>query len=97
MDVSSFFFNQGILGVIIVVLGAVIVLQDRRYRQDLKDRDVNVASLQEKRANDAPIYADKFITTSQTLQNQFKDIVNLEISIQKSIETIVNILQSLKK
>lgn len=94
--VTSFYFTQGVLGVTVVILGIVIALQDRRYRSDLKERDVIIAALQEKRVIDVTGQIREFLTTSQILLNQMKELLNLEVSNQKAIETIASILQRMK-
>lgn len=101
--ITSFFFNQGVLGVIIIVLGIVIVMQDRRGRSDIKDRDnvvaalrAEVATLQDKRVGDSNTYSNSFITVSQQLLNQNKELVSLAETNQRSIERIAEILQAMK-
>lgn len=95
--ITDYFFNQGVLGVIIIVLAIVIVLQDRRNRKDLKDSEELGRVLQEKRVVDSNTYSEKFIMTSQQLLNQNKEMISLIQVNQKSIEIITNILQSIKK
>lgn len=90
---TTFYLTQGVLGVTVLVLGTVIYLQDKRYRADVKEKDTMITALQEKRTVETGAYTDKFITVSQTLLNQLKDILNIELSNQKAIETIASILQ----
>lgn len=96
-QLTTYFFTQGILGVIAIVLGIVIVVQDRRSRKDTKEQDLTISTLQEKRVADSNVYSEKFITTSQQLLNQNKEQMALIQGNQKALETIASILQNVKR
>ena len=95
-QLTTYFFTQGVLGVVVLVLGIVIVLQYRTNRKDVKEMTLTISTLQEKRVSDSNIYSEKFITTSQALLNQNKDMMTLMQGNQKGLETIASILQSMK-
>lgn len=95
-QLTNYFFTQGILGIINIVLAIVIVLQYRTSRKDSKESALTVAALQEKRVSDSNIYSEKFITTAQQLLNQNKEQMTLIQANQKGLETVASILQNMK-
>lgn len=103
-QLTTYFFTQGVLGVIVIVMAIVVVLQDRRNRQDLKEKDIinaalrlEISTLQNQRVSDSNAYANNFIKTGETLTNQNKEAMTLIEGNQKAIEIVANILQSMKK
>lgn len=90
---TIFYLTQGVLGVSCIVLATVIVLQDRRYRQDLREKDLAISTLQDKRVIEGKDQREDFLVTSQTLLQQMRDMLNVEVANQKAIETIADILR----
>lgn len=91
-QVTNFFFNQGILGVIIIVMGGVIIWCQKRL--DRKDEEIKLLNqavnvLQEKRISDSSLQINAFVGLG-------KDLVNSDASIQKSVDNIMRVLE-LKK
>lgn len=91
-QVISYFLDQGLLGVIIVMLIGVIVWQQKRL--DKKDEEIKLANqginvVQEKRITDSQQNITSFVGLG-------KDLVNASSSIQKSIDNVTRVLE-LKK
>lgn len=102
-QITTYFFTQGVLGIIVIILGIVVVLQDRRHRQELKEKDamiaalrLEIATLQNQRVLDSTTYSEKFIKTSEQLLNQNKEAMTIGQGNQKAIETVASILQNMK-
>ena len=69
-DPQTFFLQQGILGVIIVVLGGFILWLLKRVddkEKTIENRDQAILSLQEKRVLDYKENSEKIIMTSNSL------------------------------
>lgn len=91
-SVINYFLEQGLLGVIIVMLIGVIVWQQKRL--DKKDEEIKLANqgvnvVQEKRIVDSQQNITSFVGMG-------KDLLNTSASLQKSIDSVVRILE-LKK
>lgn len=89
-DPQAFFLNQGILGVIITVLGtvlpSVIIWQQRRL--DKKDEEIkalytSISLVQEKRNADA-------VQNMSIVTNLGSNLTNATAAIQKSVDNLVN-------
>lgn len=81
---ESYFLQQGILGVIIVVLGGVILWQQRRLDkkdQEIKDLYKSVDTVQEKRLMDN----DKHITGFVGLGERLVSSIG---AVQKSVDAV---------
>jgi len=93
MDViTNYFAQQGLLGIIIIMLIGVVIWQQRRL--DKKDEEIKIMNqavnvVQEKRINDLAQGQAAFIGLG-------KDLVNANGSIQKSLDTITRVME-LKK
>lgn len=81
-SVSDFFFNNGILGVIVLVLGGVVVWQQKRL--DARDQKYDV--LQDKRTSDSEAHTASYIATTREMVGTQKDTLNAINFLQKSIE-----------
>jgi uncharacterized protein YoxC len=76
-DPQTFFLQQGILGVIIVVLSGFIIWLFRRLdKKDevIENRDQVIAGLQEKRVADFKDNSEKIIDTSNNLLNGLQSL-----------------------
>lgn len=70
VDIQSYFFQQGILGVIIIVLGVFIMYLLRKLDEKdkiIENRDQITAELQEKRVLDYKENSEKIIGASNNL------------------------------
>lgn len=92
MDViTSFFASQGVLGIIILMLIAVIIYLAR----DGKTKENDLRDLQEKRLADSNTYTASFTNVAKEMVAANRDAVNSTAILQKSIDTISQILQSI--
>src|SRR6266487_1068293 len=97
-NVSGLFFQQGILGIIIIVLGFVIAYQERqkaKLQSDIHDLYTALNTLQEKRVLESGVYLDKFISTANNLIKQNRETLEIGRTNQQAIERIANILQTI--
>lgn len=84
---ETYFLQQGILGIIIVVLGGVILWQQRRL--DKKDSEIkelykSIDNVQEKRLTDNEKHITNIITLGQGLTGAIG-------SVQKSIDAVARV------
>lgn len=87
---QQYFLQQGILGVIIVVMGAVIVWQQKRSDK----KDVKIDELQDKLKSQADMYAATYVATTKEVVGTQHDNINATNLLQKSFETFVTSFQS---
>lgn len=86
---ENYFLQQGILGVIIVVLGGVIIWQqrqlDKKY-QEIKELYKAIDVVQEKRLADNAQHITSIVALGANL-------VNADAAIQKSLDNIARVLE----
>lgn len=90
---SNYFAQQGILGIIILMLIGVVAWQQKRI--DTKDKAI--ADLQEKRKTDTDQYTASYTATTRELVATTRDSVNALNLMQSSINSIANALQNITK
>jgi len=90
-SVTSYFIQQGVLGVIIVMLIGVVIWQQRR----IDNKDIQITELQDKRVSDTNAFTNGYTEISKTMVASGKDTVNTLNVLQKSIDTMFNALQTL--
>lgn len=89
--VTDYFSQQGILGIIIIMLMGVIVWQ--QWRIDGKDTRIN--ELQDKRKTDTDVYTKSYTDVVKEQIATQKDIVHAQTLIQKSLDSMALALNSL--
>ena len=89
--ISSYFLQQGVLGVIIVMLIGVIVWQQKRI--DIKDKQI--VDLQDKRVSDTNAYTASYTATTKEMVGTTRDSLNALNLMQRSIDSLATALQSL--
>lgn len=87
--ITSYFAQQGVLGIIIIMAVAVIVWQQKRI--DAKDKQI--CDLQEKRKSDTDTYTQSYIQTTKEMVVAQRDSINTLNIFQKSIDAIASTLQ----
>ncbi len=90
-DVTGYFFQQGILGVIIVGLIAVVLWQQRRIDQ----KDSSISELQEKRKTDTDSYTKSYTEVVREQIVTQKDSVNTLNLLQQSVNSMADALSTL--
>jgi len=97
-DPQTYFLQQGILGIIIVVLGGVIIWQQRRYDITVKEKDIEVRSLY-KAIND--LQNLRIIDNQSTIVAAIasnKEISNGLLALKESWkESITRLLEAIQK
>lgn len=89
--ITDYFLQQGILGVIIVGLIAVILWQQRRIDQ----KDVLIGELQEKRKADTDIYTKSYTDVVKEQIGAQKDSINTLNLLQQSVNSMATALSNL--
>lgn len=91
--IISYFSQQGVLGIVIIMLVSVIVWQQKRI--DLKDKQIY--DLQEKRKTDTDAYTASYTLVAKEQIGTQRDSVNSLNLLQRSIDSIANALQNIIK
>jgi len=91
MDLAQPFLREGLLGAIIVSLGGVV---GYLYRE-IKFKDKLIMELQDKRLLDSNQYTISFTSVAKEMVASNRDAVNAYFLMQKSIDSITQILQSI--
>lgn len=94
-DPNTYFLQQGILGVIIVVLGAVIIWLVKRIAEKdkiIENRDVIIRELQQKRVEDYKDIAERNIVTQTNLLSGMQA---LKESNQSTATAITEVLRNI--
>ena len=90
---TSYFAQQGILGIIILMLVAVLLWQQKRI--DGKDRVIN--EIQDKRKADVDAYTASYIATTREMVGTQKDALNALNLMQRSLDNLANAMQGMVK
>lgn len=94
MDIiTPYFAQQGILGIIIIMLVAVILWQQKRI--DGKDKIIN--DIQDKRKADVDAYTATYVATTKEMVGTQKDSLNAVTLLQRSVDNLANALQGIIK
>lgn len=88
--VTAYFAQQGILGIIIVMLVGVILWQQKRI--DGKDKIIN--DIQDKRKADVDAYTASYVATTREMVGTQKDNLNALNLMQKSVDSLATALQA---
>lgn len=88
---TSYFAQQGILGIIIIMLVGVVLWQQKRI--DGKDKIIN--EIQDKRKNDVDAYTASYIATTREMVGTQKDSLNALILLQRSVDNLANAWQGI--
>ena len=91
VEVTEYFFQQGILGVIIVGLITVILWQQKR----IDKKDQSIGDLQEKRKNDTDVYTKSYTDVVKEQIVAQKDSVNTLNLLQQSVNSMADALSKL--
>lgn len=89
--ITSFFATQGILGIVILMLIGVVIYLAR----DGKGKEKELKELQDKRLMDSNTYTESFTNVAKEMVAANRDAVNSTAILQKSIDTISQILQQI--
>lgn len=89
--ITNFFLQQGILGVIIVMLIGVVVWQQKRI--DLKDKQIT--DLQDKRVADTNAYTSSYTAANKEMVATTRDSLNALSLLQRSVDSMATALQNL--
>lgn len=89
--ITNFFLQQGVLGVIIVMLIGVVLWQQKRI--DLKDKQIT--DLQDKRIADTNAYTSSYTATTKEMVATTRDSLNALSLLQRSVDTMATALQNL--
>lgn len=82
--ITNFFANQGILGIVILMLIAVVIWQQRR----IDSKDTQITELQNKRVSDTNGFTTSYTQTIREITTATRDSVNAQVLLQKSIDSI---------
>lgn len=94
MDIiTPYFAQQGILGIIIIMLVAVVLWQQKRI--DGKDKIIN--ELQDKRKADVDAYTASYVATTKEMVGTQKDGLNALNLMQRSVDNLATALQGIIK
>ena len=87
--INNYFLQQGILGVIIVMLIGVVIWQQKRI--DIKDKQI--IDLQDKRVADTNGYTNSYALATKEMVGTSKDIVNAVNLLQRSVDALATAFQ----
>lgn len=99
-DVQSYFIQQGILGVIVFILGLFIWwLLKRLDEKDktIENRDQIIRELQEKRVSDYKENSEKIINTSNNLLTSMQSVKDTAASQTNAITKMLDNLMGRKE
>lgn len=82
--------ENGILGVLIVILILVIIWQQRK----LDKKEVEISDLQEKRKSDTDVYTKSYTDIAKEQVATARDNINTINLLQRSIDSLTTVLQS---
>lgn len=89
--ITSYFAQQGLLGIIILMLiGVVIWLQKR-----IDNKDKQITDLQDKRITDANQYTSSYIAASKEAVETGRDNLSALSLLQRSVDALAQGLQKL--
>ena len=88
--ISSYFIQQGLLGIIILVTVSVILWQQKRI--DSKDKQID--ELQDKRKADTDAYTASYVATTKEMVGTQKDSLNSINLMQRSLDSLTTAVQS---
>lgn len=88
--ISSYFIQQGILGIIILVLTSVIIWLQKR----IDKKDLQIDDLQDKRKADTDAYTTSYIATTKEMIGTQKDSLNSINVMQGSLTSLVTAVQA---
>lgn len=88
---TEYFFQQGILGVIIAMLIIVVIWQQRR----IDGKDKQITDLQDKRIADTNGYTKSYTDTTREMIGTTRDSLNALNLLQRSVDALATALQSL--
>jgi hypothetical protein len=89
--ITAYFENQGLLGIVILMLIGVVVWQQKRI--DAKDKQIT--DLQDKRIADTNSYTSSYTSTTREMIGTTRDSLNALNLLQRSIDALATALQSL--
>lgn len=90
-NISTYYLTQGVLGVTVVALIAVVIWQQKRI--DAKDKQIT--DLQDKRVADTNSYTNSYTQTTREMVGVTKDSLNAMLLLQKSVDTVAQLLNNL--
>jgi len=94
MDIiTPYFAQQGLLGIVIIMLVGVVLWQQKRI--DGKDKIIN--DIQDKRKADVDTYTASYISTTREMVGTQKDSLNAITLLQRSVDNLANALQGIIK
>ena len=88
--VITYFTQQGVLGIVIVMMMAVIAWQQKRI--DAKDKQIS--ELQDRRIEDTNGYTASYTQTTREMVATTKDSINALNLLQRSIDSLATAVQS---
>jgi hypothetical protein len=83
--------QQGILGIVILILMGVAVWQQRR----IDKKDIQITDLQDKRITDSNQYTSNYISIARESVETSKDNLSALSLLQRSVDTLATSLQKL--
>ena len=89
-SLTAYFAQQGVLGVIIIMLITVVLWQQKRI--DKKDTQIN--ELQDKRKADTDAYTVSYVATTREMVGTQKDNLNALTLLQRSVDSLANAIGS---
>lgn len=88
-QITSYFAQQGVLGIVIVMLIGVVIWQQRR----LDSKDKSIGDLQDKRKLEADAFTDIYVATTKEMVGTQKDSLNAINLLQRSVEALAEALR----
>lgn len=89
--ITSYFAQQGILGIIILMTIGIIVWQQKR----IDNKDKQITDLQDKRLVDSNSYSQNYIQIAKEVVGTTRDSVNASSLLQKSVDGLTGSIQTL--
>lgn len=89
--IAAYFENQGLLGIVILMLISVVIWQQKR----IDEKDAQITELQAKRIEDINAYTDNYTTTTREMIGAAKDNLSALNLLQRSVDQLANALQNL--
>ncbi len=90
-SVATYFAQQGVLGIIVLMLIGVVVWQQKR----IDNKDKQITELQDKRKADTDGYTASYTATIRDMIIASKDSLNAANLLQRSVDSLAAALQSL--
>lgn len=90
-QITSYFAQQGILGIIVLMVISVVIWQQKR----IDNKDKQITELQDKRVSDTNNFTNGYTEISKEMVAAGKDTVNTLNLLQRSVDTLLSSLQNM--